>query len=104
VIGWGAVIAFFNLGAWGVTYAYTPERYPTAIRASGAGLAAGAGRLVGAFAPAIVGAILVRLGSPYDVFIVFAGVMLAGALFVLVLGDETRGKSLEQISELPAAA
>ena len=51
VIGWGAVIAFFNLGAWGVTYTYTPEQYPTAIRASGAGLAAGAGRLVGAFAP-----------------------------------------------------
>ncbi len=44
VIGWGAVIAFFNLGAWGVTYTYTPEQYPTAIRASGAGLAAGADR------------------------------------------------------------
>ncbi len=99
VIGWGAVIAFFDLGAWGVAYTYTPEQYPTAIRASGAGLAAGAGRLVGAFAPVLVGVMLARFGSPYAVFVVFAGVMLAGALVVLALGEETRGKSLEQIGE-----
>ncbi|HEX3463708.1 MAG TPA: MFS transporter [Candidatus Elarobacter sp.] len=104
VIGWGAVIAFFNLGAWGVTYTYTPEQYPTAIRASGAGLAAGAGRLVGAFAPTIVGAMLLRFGSPYSVFIVFATVMLAGALVVLLLGEETRAKSLEELSETRLAA
>jgi putative MFS transporter len=104
VIGWGAVIAFFNLGAWGVTYTYTPEQYPTAIRASGAGLAAGAGRLVGAFAPTIVGAMLYRFDSPYAVFVVFACVMLAGAVVVLLLGEETRGKSLEEISETRLAA
>jgi putative MFS transporter len=99
VIGWGAAIAFFNLGAWGVTYGYTPEQYPTAVRATGAGFAAGAGRLIGALAPAIVGVMLVRFGSPYNVFVVFACVMLAGALAVLVLGDETRGKSLEELGE-----
>src|ERR1035437_9932561 len=101
VIGWGAVIAVFNLGAWGVTYTYTPEQYPTALSA---GLAAGAGRLVGAFAPTLVGLMLARFGSPYAVFVVFAGVMLAGALVVLILGDETRGKSLEEISESRLAA
>jgi MFS transporter, putative metabolite:H+ symporter len=99
VLGWGAVIAFFNLGAWGVTYTYTPEQYPTAIRASGVGFAAGAGRLVGAFSAVIVGALLVRFGSPYAVFVVFAAVMLAGALVVLLLGEETRGQTLEAISE-----
>jgi putative MFS transporter len=104
VIAWGAVIAFFTLGAWGVTYTYTPEQYPTAIRASGAGLAAGAGRLVGAFAPTLVGVMLARFGSPYSVFVVFAAVMLTGALVVLVLGEETRGKSLEEISETRLAA
>jgi len=104
VIGWGAVIAFFNLGAWGVTYGYTPELYPTAVRATGAGFAAGAGRLIGAFAPAIVGAMLVRFGSPYNVFIVFACVMLAGAVVVLFLGDETRGRTLEEIGEARLAA
>lgn len=104
VIGWGAVIAFFNLGAWGVTYTYTPEQYPTAIRASGAGLAAGAGRLVGAFGPALVAVLLARFGSPYSVFVVFAGVMLTGALVVLVLGEETRGKTLEALGEARLAA
>jgi MFS transporter, putative metabolite:H+ symporter len=104
VIGWGAVIAFFNLGAWGVTYTYTPEQYPTVIRASGAGLAAGAGRLVGAFAPFVVGLMLRGLGSPHYVFVVFAAVMLAGALVVLLLGEETRAKSLEELSDTRLAA
>jgi len=104
VVGWGAVIAFFNLGAWGVTYTYTPELYPTAIRAGGAGLAAGAGRLVGAFAPSLVPLMLVRFGGPYGVFMIFAAVMLAGALVVWVLGEETRGRSLEEISERPLPA
>ena len=27
---WGAAMSFFNLGAWGVIYTYTPELYPTA--------------------------------------------------------------------------
>jgi len=75
-----------------------------AIRASGAGLAAGAGRLVGAFAPTLVGVMLARFGTPYAVFVVFAAVMLGGALVVLILGDETRGKSLEEISETRLAA
>ena len=35
VILWGSVISFFNLGAWGVVYTYTPELYPTRIRGSG---------------------------------------------------------------------
>ncbi len=104
VIAFGAVIAFFNLGAWGVTYTYTPEQYPTSIRASGAGLAAGAGRLVGAFSPWLVGLMLNRFGAPYNVFVVFAFVMLAGALVVLVLGEETRGKSLEELGESQLAA
>jgi putative MFS transporter len=99
VVGWGAAIAFFNLGAWGVTYTYTPELYPTAVRASGAGLAAGAGRLVGAFAPSLVPLLIARFGSPYAVFVVFAAVMLAGAVVVFVLGEETRGKSLEALGE-----
>src|SRR5690606_20097469 len=28
----GAFLSFFNLGAWGALYAYSPEQYPTVIR------------------------------------------------------------------------
>ena len=40
IIFWGSVISFFNLGAWGVVYTYTPELYPTWLRGKGAGWAA----------------------------------------------------------------
>ncbi|MEM3048917.1 MAG: MFS transporter, partial [Candidatus Bathyarchaeia archaeon] len=36
IIAFGGAISFFNLGAWAVTYAYTPELYPTRIRGTGA--------------------------------------------------------------------
>lgn len=104
ILAWGAVIAFFNLGAWGVCYTYTPELYPTAVRATGAGLAAGAGRLVGAFAPTIVGFALAAFGgSQYPVFVAFTAVLLLGGIVVLVLGEETRGRELEAISPPQAA-
>lgn len=34
---WGCMMSFFNLGAWGVLYTYTPEQYPANIRAFGSG-------------------------------------------------------------------
>ena len=47
----GIFLSFFNLGAWGALYAYTPEQYPTSIRATGAGMAAAFGRIGGIFGP-----------------------------------------------------
>ena len=45
-IFWGSsLVSFFNLGAWGMLYGYTPELYPTGERGSGAGWAAGVGRI-----------------------------------------------------------
>lgn len=51
----GALLSFFNLGAWGALYAYTPENYPEEVRASGAGFASGFGRIGSAIAPYLVG-------------------------------------------------
>ena len=42
---WGSLLSFFNLGAWGALYAYTPENYPVLIRATGSGAAAVFGRI-----------------------------------------------------------
>lgn len=96
---WGSVMSFFNLGAWGVLYTYTPEQYPTAIRALGSGWAAGFGRFGGMAAPMMVGALLVRNFGFGSVFYMFALVFVAVAVIVLSLGVESKQKDLESISE-----
>ena len=98
ILAWGSVISFFNLGAWGVVYTYTPELYPTRLRGTGAGWAAAFGRLWGIAAPLSISVQLAWFGSDITVFLVFMAIMLAGALVVLALGEETRGRTLEQIA------
>lgn len=96
---WGSVMSFFNLGAWGVLYTYTPEQYPTAIRALGSGWAAGFGRFGGLAAPMMVGALLARSFGFASVFYMFALVFAAVAVIVMSLGVESKQKDLESISE-----
>jgi MFS transporter, putative metabolite:H+ symporter len=99
ILVWGGVMAFFNLGAWGVVYTYTPELYPTRLRGTGTGIAAAVGRLSGVLGPYAVGMMLGAFaGSQYGVFIAFTVILIAGGLVVLFLGEETRGRTLEEIS------
>ena len=94
---WGAAMSFFNLGAWGVIYTYTPELYPTAIRALGSGWAAGFGRIGGMLAPMLVGVLLAH-GAPINmIFVMFASVFVIISVIVLSLGIESKKKSLEEI-------
>ncbi len=51
-------MSFFNLGAWGALYAYTPELYPTEVRTTGMGWASGMTRIAGALAPTLGGYLL----------------------------------------------
>jgi putative MFS transporter len=95
VIFWGSVISFFNLGAWGVTYAYTPELYPTAMRASGAGWANSVGRIGGILGPIIAGFLLSAIGSRYPIFVIFALIHFISTIDVFTIGVETKGKSLD---------
>uniref|UniRef100_UPI000561F6E9 MFS transporter n=1 Tax=Microbacterium sp. B24 TaxID=95616 RepID=UPI000561F6E9 len=76
IIAAGMALSFFNLGAWGALYAVTPENYPTSLRATGAGWAAGVGRIASIVAPLSVPPLLAIGGAPL-LFIVFA------AFFVL---------------------
>ena len=97
LLGWGAAMSFFNLGAWGVIYTYTPELYPTAIRALGSGWAAGFGRIGGMIAPMLVGVLLAH-GAPMNfIFVMFASVFVVVSIIVLSLGVESKKKSLEEI-------
>jgi len=96
---WGCLVSFFNLGAWGVTYGYTPELYPTWLRGTGTGFAASFGRIGGVLAPLAVGRLMGAWGGGFStVFLMFAAILAAGALGVVLLGEETRGRTLEEIS------
>src|SRR5699024_3805576 len=66
----GCTLSFFNLGAWGALYAITPEVYPTAVRASGAGAATAFGRIAAMSAPLLV-PVLNRAGGLPVLFTVF---------------------------------
>jgi len=91
---WAVMFSFFNLGAWGITYAYTPELYPTAIRATGAGWANAAGRIGSITGPYLLGALL-SIGDQETAFLSFSVVQVASAIAIVLIGRETMGKELE---------
>ena len=93
VIGAGMLLSFFNLGAWGALYAVTPELYPTRIRATGAGWAAGIGRIAAILAPLAV-PMLRETGGTGLLFTVFAMFFVVAALGAFGL-PEKRGEALE---------
>lgn len=96
ILLWASVMSFFNLGAWGAVYTYTPELYPTAIRATGAGSATAFGRLAGVIAPFVVGLLLPSLGRS-GILTLNACLFALAAAAVATLGVETKGKALEMI-------
>ena len=91
----GMALSFFNLGAWGALYALTPEVYPTELRATGAGWAAGFGRIASIVAPLSVPA-LRDAGGITLTFTVFAAFFALGATAVWGV-PERRGRPLEGV-------
>lgn len=90
----GIFLSFFNLGAWGALYAYTPEQYPTVIRGTGAGMAASFGRIGGILGPLLVGYLVAQETPISFIFTIFTISIIIGALSVLFLGKETKMKEL----------
>ncbi|OII26534.1 MFS transporter [Frigoribacterium sp. MCBA15_019] len=90
----GMALSFFNLGAWGALYAVTPELYPTPLRGTGAGWAAGVGRIASIAAPLSVPP-LIALGGPPTLFVVFGAVFVVGAVAATML-PELRGTRLAE--------
>jgi putative MFS transporter len=90
----GMLLSFFNLGAWGALYAATPEVYPTEVRATGSGWAAGFGRIASILAPLCVPPLLVwnGVGAVFTTFSLFFGLAVVGTLLL----PELRGRALAE--------
>ncbi|MBV9773282.1 MAG: MFS transporter, partial [Gemmatimonadetes bacterium] len=94
ILGAGLLLSFFNLGAWGALYAVTPEVYPTVLRGTGSGWAAGFGRIASILAPLAVPPLLARGGveAVFGVLALFFAVAIVGALLL----PEPRGRRLAE--------
>ena len=91
-------MSFALLGTWGGLYAYTPELYPTGLRATGMGVAGAMARVGGLLAPS---AIALIIGASFELAIgVFAVLLLLAAIAVSRIDIETKGCPLGQ----PASA
>jgi MFS transporter, putative metabolite:H+ symporter len=96
------VVAGLGMGAIGMTqlslWTYTPELYPTRMRALGAGVSSSWGRFGSMAAPWMVG---LMLGNGYTVnavYLVFAAAAFIGAATIIIAGPETRHRILEDVS------
>ena len=93
----GGLMAFcLALGSTAI-YSYTPELYPTEIRATGMGLASAWGR-AGAIVLLLVFGVFAVLKGKLFVFMISDVVLLVAAVVLAIIGPSTKGRSLEDAS------
>ncbi|WP_188130967.1 MFS transporter [Paraburkholderia panacisoli] len=81
-----------------LVYLYTPEIYPTEVRALGTGVASSILRICAALGPVIIGNVLPHFGVS-AVFCAFSIVAVCGAV-ASVFALETKGQRLEDVESL----
>jgi len=94
----GSILNFFYFGWICLLYAYVPEQYPTSLRGTGAGLAWSIGRAGSLMGPYVAAVLLGTIGAS-GVLYLGAGAAILAVLIVALLGEETKGKSLEDLNE-----
>lgn len=82
-------------------YTYLPEIFPTSLRALGAGICNGTGRLAVFGTSFLVAALLAWVGFT-GVFLYLAGVVILAGVTLALFGERTRGRSLEEITSTGA--
>ena len=87
------IMSFALLGTWGALYAFTPELYPTGLRASGMGAAGAMARLGGLLAPSALALVISQ--SFYVAVALFAGLLALAGIIVFFIDVETRRKALD---------
>jgi putative MFS transporter len=94
----GFLLIFFIYAAMAMTFStYVPELFPTSLRASGTGFSMALGRLGVIFFAIIVAHMLDTIGVQ-GVILMIASILLLCPIITILWGEETRGKTLEEIS------
>jgi putative MFS transporter len=93
VVGSTLLMSFALLGTWGALYAFTPEVYPTALRASGMGLAGAVARFGGLLAPAVIAPVMTAHFTL--ALAMLAGFLVIGAIAILCVDVESRRRALD---------
>jgi putative MFS transporter len=95
----GGALAGGILAAWPTILGYTAELYPTRVRATGAGWASAASRIGGVGAPLLIGHLVQSSGGDRTLALgSIAALLVVSVVLVLVTGEETRGRTLEELS------
>ena len=93
VVGSTLLMSFALLGTWGALYAFTPEVYPTDLRASGMGMAGAVARFGGLFAPTIIAPVM---AAHFTLSLaMLAGCLAVGAIAIACVDVESRNRALE---------
>jgi putative MFS transporter len=98
-----AAVGWVNPGVYGSTGIYVSELHPTHLRATAVGWFFGIGRIGSFLAPTVVGFMLAYGAGAY-VLHTFALAYLISAIALWLIGIETKGRVLEQITEHGKAA
>lgn len=89
-----AILYYYAILACSV---YLGEGFPTEVRLRGSGFAHAIGRLAGIISPYAIAFLLQSYGAP-AVFLTNGAVLIVLAIIIGFCGEETRGKSLEEIN------
>jgi putative MFS transporter len=100
----GALVILLLVSSGGVISMlspYTAEVYPTELRGTGSGLAAGSSKLGGILGPPIAAGVLAIAPGFAAPALVVAAPMAVAAVVLGTKGIETRGRRLEEITKAP---
>ena len=90
----GLTVFFLSLGSTAI-YTYTPEVYPTEIRATAMGIASAWGRVGAVTMLLIFGHFLVTLGKSL-LFLIIDPILITAVIVVVCFGPSTRGRPLAE--------
>lgn len=97
IVLFSVAVLFANSGGGILNFVYPTELFPTAVRATGSGLATSVSRVGSILGVVAFPNLVIAWGNSAALW-VFAGVGLAGLLICIFMAPETKGQDLEHIN------